>query len=64
MVGSSSPEMLVARRLRCLAFVVSGGLPSVRGEERGKRKERDLSENVGRECCFQPGKREERVTSF
>jgi hypothetical protein len=48
-VGSSSPEMLVARRLRCLAFVVSGGLPSVRGEGRGKR---DLSENVGRECCF------------
>ena len=44
-VGSSSPEMWVARRRRCLAFMVSGGRPSARGEGRGKR---DLSENVGR----------------
>jgi hypothetical protein len=58
-VGSSSPEMWVARRLRCLAFVVFGGLPSV---GRGKREiclkmwEESVVFNLGRE--------EERVTSF
>jgi hypothetical protein len=61
-VGSSSPEMWVARRLWCLAFVVFGGLPSVRGEGRGKREiclkmwEESVVFNLGRE--------EERVTSF
>jgi hypothetical protein len=48
----------VARRQRCLAFVVSGGRPSVRGEGRGKR---DLSENVGR-VFFNLGT--QRVTTY
>ena len=49
----------MARRQRCLAFVVSGGRPSVRGEGRGKR---DLSENVGSECFLTWEERESRHT--
>jgi hypothetical protein len=51
--------MLVARRLRCLAFVLSGGLPSVRGEGRGKR---EICLKMWEESVV--FKREERVTSF
>jgi hypothetical protein len=46
MVGSSSLKMWVARRQRCLAFVVSGGRQSVRGEGRGRRKERFIGKRV------------------
>ena len=54
-MGSSSPEMWVARRQRRMAFVVSGGRPSVREEER------DFSENVGREFLIWE-ERESRLT--